>query len=247
MTRFPWGPRGNGVGEEGLPSAPGTRAHGSPEGEVSRPRDFPKGNTEERARVYPWASRTLPTLPATGFLPHLPAASGDPSNPILVPLRHLWLLIDLQRKPHIPESRAFRIHSPTSPPPRVCPGPRMHRVRVASPTSHSSGCRAGARASQPPERSAGRGDCQPPTQSSKPSSNVISCKSSTSPESESLLPLGSVPPPDSTARGAFSDIRAAFRRGPRVSWLLPNPQCLTHRCSKQSLQERLNERVRFLY
>lgn len=71
MTRFPWGPRGSGVGEEGLPSAPGTRARGSPEGEVSRPRDFPKGNTEERA---PGLCPPCP-LRASSLISLLPAAT----------------------------------------------------------------------------------------------------------------------------------------------------------------------------
>lgn len=52
-----------------------------------------------------------------------------------------------------------------------------------------------------------------------------------------------------TAHGAFSDIGNSIHAETTCgsAGLLPNPQCLTHRCSNQSLHERLSERVRFLY
>ena len=71
------------------PAMPETRANGSPDGEVSRLRDFPKGNIDERAPSLPLvfkdfcppalrpASSLISPAPSCGPPSHVPVATGS--------------------------------------------------------------------------------------------------------------------------------------------------------------------------
>lgn len=209
------GTKKHGVGDQGLPRAPETRARGSPEGEVPSPRDFPKGNAEGRARAYPWSSRTLPTLPLTAsFLISLPPAATPPT-----PSSFLYGIcgssLTFRENPTFLQSRAFRIYSPTFPPPRVRPGLQMHQVRTASPAPiHLASVPVHVRLSH---RNSLHAEATVSLLLSLPNPVQMSSprKPSTSPESESLLPLRSLPPPGNAAQGAFGDIRSSIQAGTR--------------------------------
>lgn len=161
------------------PAMPETRADRSPEGEVSRLRDFPKGNPEERAPVYPWSSGT--SVPALLLVSSLisPASSWCTSNPVLMAAVSLHgSPLPFREDPKF-LSPAFKTFQDLTPKiasdlqhPSWTPGipdARQLPQRTLTPIPHLS---TRSFSHQNSLRSAV--DCQPPTRSSKSRSNDVS-------------------------------------------------------------------------
>lgn len=233
------------------PEVPGTRANRSPEREVSRARDFPRGNTEERAPVFSWVFKDFCHLPScrSSCLTSLPASALPPAPSSVQPRHSVASHWPAEKPPNslARHSRRFRIQ-----PPVFLPDSRDTGLLAASPTCpiHSSGSPAFA-CSVP-----ATGTLHPCWLSASysilkiPFKCHLLCQSLTSPRSMSH-PFLCVPPPlEHTARGVFIYILSTVKAGTMCFLVTTGSpvtnQCLTHsRCPKHLLQEWLNERESF--
>lgn len=168
------------------PAVPETRASGSPEGEVSRQRDFPRGNTEERA---PGLSLVSEDVCPPALLPDLLASSCGPSDPVLPPAMSLCgAPLPSEKAPNSLAQHLRRVrichHHPRPPAPNnilsaaVCVldagSPDPPHLKIFATASlircpHLSTCCFSHRNS-----ACSLADCQLPTQTSNSSSKVTS-------------------------------------------------------------------------
>ena len=201
------------------PAVPETRPNRSPEGEVSRLRDFPRGNTEERAPSLSLVSKDFcsPALLLASSLTSLPPAVAPPAQSSLQ--------LCLSMAPHCPSEKAPNSLAQHSKHVRICP-PTFPLPLVfildsrcsRSPTSghlHNIPIRLVLTPShvlfQPPELSAPPGCLSASYSGFKSQFKCrLLCKSLTSPRHESLLPLGSILPPEHIAHGVFGNILSNF-------------------------------------
>lgn len=200
------------------PAMPETRANGSPDGEVSRLRDFPKGNIDERAPSLPLvfkdfcppalrpASSLISPAPSCGPPSHVPVATGSFGGSPL-PFREdpKFLSAAFNTFRDLPPRHSFPLAPGTHPELQVPQAPDSFTNSPPASGFHTSARVPSATGTFYPP---GRTDSlllsrQNPVRLSPPLAGSHPSK-----EYESLLPLGSLPPPGHPARGAFTDVRS---------------------------------------